>query len=311
MTNRVPATDAVIRAEGPWEHLDLAANTARFHLVTAGDGPLVILLHGFPTFWWTWRHQIPAIANAGYKVVAMDLRGYGGSDHTPHGYDPMTLAADVVGVIRSLGYSEASVVGQGWGGLVAWSVAAMYPDMITAIAPISMPHPVRLRRAILKDTMQRKALSYVYAFQIPFWPELQLTKNNAEKVEEILRSWSATDWPSSEEAAVFRAAMLAKSSAHCALEYHRWALRSIGRSDGRRFQRLMRRPISCPVLQIHGELDKSISARSAANSNDYVSGIYELEIIKGVGHFPHEEAATEISEMLVRWLNRTIKLMPN
>jgi pimeloyl-ACP methyl ester carboxylesterase len=304
--DRVPAWDSVIRAEGPWEHQDLAANTARFHLVTSGEGPLVVLLHGFPTFWWTWRNQIPAIAAAGYKVVAMDLRGYGGSDHTPHGYDPMTLAADVVGVIKGLGYQEATIVGQGWGGLLAWSAAAMYPEAVTAIAPVSMPHPIRLRRAILRDTVQRKALSYVYAFQIPLWPEYQLTKNKAKKVGELLRAWSGSEWPDEKTANVFRAAMLTKASAHCALEYHRWALRSVLRADGRRFQRLIRRPIVCPVLQFHGELDSSISVRNASNSGDHVNGTYEWQVIAGVGHFPHEEATNEFTDILVRWLKRTV-----
>jgi pimeloyl-ACP methyl ester carboxylesterase len=247
------------------------------------------------------------IAAAGYKVVAMDLRGYGGSDHTPHGYDPMTLARDVVGVIKVLGYSEASIVGQGWGGFLAWSVAAMHPEMVTAIAPISMPHPARLRRAILKDTVQRKALSYIYAFQLPWYPEYKLTKNEAAEVEVLLRKWSGSEWPDAETAKVYRAAMLGHASAHCALEYHRWALRSIPRADGRRFQRNIRKPITCPVLQIHGELDNSISPRSATRSNDYVHGTFEWELVPGVGHFPHEEAPELVSDLLVRWLNRTVQ----
>ena len=94
----------------------VAANGARFHVAVAGEGPLVLLLHGFPTFWWTWRHQLPALAAAGHRVAAMDLRGFGASDKPPRGYDPRTLAEDVSGVIRSLGDRDAVVVGQGLGG---------------------------------------------------------------------------------------------------------------------------------------------------------------------------------------------------
>lgn len=299
---RLPQTDAVIRAAGPWQHLDLAANTARFHLVTAGEGPLVILLHGFPMFWWTWRAQIEPLAAAGYRVVAMDLRGYGGSDHTPHGYDPMTLAADVNGVIKALGEQQAYIVGHGWGGLLAWAMGAMYPESVLGIVPVSVPHPARMRRAVLKDVVQRRAINYIFAFQLPFWPEWQLTRNEAAKVEEILRSWSGSEWPDAETAAVYRAAMLGQASAHCALEYHRWAFRSLPRSDGRRFSRLMRSAVHAPVLQIHGELDRSISLKSARGSEEHVWGDFEFKVISGVGHFPQEEAPAEFTSLLLNWL---------
>ena len=92
---------SVARLEGPWTHRDVAANGARFHIAEMGDGPLVLLLHGFPQFWWTWRQQLTALADAGFRAVAMDLRGVGGSDRTPRGYDPANLALDVTGVIRS------------------------------------------------------------------------------------------------------------------------------------------------------------------------------------------------------------------
>ena len=99
-----PSTDP-IEIPGPWQHRHVAANGARFHVAEAGpaDGPLVLLLHGFPEFWWAWRDQLPALAAAGYRAVAMDLRGYGGSDKTPDGYDPVTLAQDVSGVVKALG----------------------------------------------------------------------------------------------------------------------------------------------------------------------------------------------------------------
>ena len=135
----LPEPDAAIRAPGPWTHRDVAANGARFHVAEAGEGPAVLLLHGFPTFWWTWRRQLVTLAEAGYRAIAMDLRGYAGSDHPPRGYDGFTLAADVSGVIRSLGERNAVVVGQGWGAFLAWSAAGLHPEAVRGIVPLSMP----------------------------------------------------------------------------------------------------------------------------------------------------------------------------
>ena len=157
--------DAAIRVAGDWTHRDIYAHGARFHVVEQGEGPAVVLLHGFPTFWWTWRHQITALAEAGYRAIAMDLRGYGGSDHPPHGYDPFTLSADVAAVIRSLGESEAVIVGHGWGAFVAWSMAVLEPDVVTAIVPVSSPHPRRVRSASMQPWRRRMSLGYAAGFK--------------------------------------------------------------------------------------------------------------------------------------------------
>ncbi len=106
---------SAVYVDGPWTHRELTSNGARFHLAELGEGPLVLFVHGFPQFWWTWRDQLTAFAEAGYRAVAMDLRGFGGSDKTPRGYDPTTLARDVIGVIKALGEPNAAVVGHGWG----------------------------------------------------------------------------------------------------------------------------------------------------------------------------------------------------
>ena len=109
--------------DGPWTHREVSAGGTRFHVAESGSGPLVLLLHGFPEFWWSWRHQLPALAAAGFRAVAPDLRGYGASDKPPRGYDVPTLAADVAGLVRALGEREAVVVGHDWGGLLAWASA--------------------------------------------------------------------------------------------------------------------------------------------------------------------------------------------
>ena len=295
--------EAVIRAPGPWTHRDISANGARFHIVEAGSGPLVVLLHGFPMFWWTWRQQLTELANAGYRAVAMDLRGYGGSDHTPHGYDPTTLSRDVAGVIRCLGEPSATIVGHGWGGLVAWTMAVLEPEAVTAIAPVSMPHPRRLRASITRDALQRRRSLYALGFQWPFLPERSLQEDDCVRIEEILRDWSASPtWPNDEASLVYRSAFSLWPTAHCAVEYHRWAVRSLLRTDGRRYAARMETPIDVPVLQVHGVKDPSVLVSSAQGSSDWVRGPYSLVELPGVGHFPHEEDPATFNAALLSWL---------
>ena len=298
----LPEPLEVIRAEGPWSHRDVVANACRFHVVEAGGGPLVVLLHGFPTFWWTWRHQLRSLAAAGYRVVAMDLRGYGGSDHTPHGYDPLTLAADVAGVVRTLGEPSAVVVGQGWGGVVAWTAAAQHPDVVRGLVAVGMPHPVLLRNAFIGDPGQRRLGRYAIGFQRPFVPEHQLTRDDAALVETYLRRWSGSDWPDQETADVYRAAMLVPNTAHCAVEFHRWAVRSIPRRDGRRFQSAVAAPVQVPVLQIHGRLDGAVLPSSVNGSEHYAAAGYSRVDLDGVGHFPHEEDPDAFDAVLLPWI---------
>src|SRR6202451_1362390 len=116
--------DAAIYVPGPWSHRPVSANGTRFHIAENGEGPLVLLLHGFPQFWWTWRQQLETLAAAGYRAVAADLRGYGGSDKPPRGYDLVTAASDAAGVVRAVGEANAGVVGRDWRGLAARPVAA-------------------------------------------------------------------------------------------------------------------------------------------------------------------------------------------
>src|SRR6201985_3915165 len=146
------SADAVVQIGGPWAHRSVSANGTRFHIAEAGDGPLVLLLHGFPQFWWTWRSQLATLADVGYRAVAPDLRGYGGSDKPPRGYDLITAAADAAGMIRSLGEANAVVVGHDWGALVAWTLATYFPKVVRRLAVVSMPHPLQLRASVLAGT---------------------------------------------------------------------------------------------------------------------------------------------------------------
>ncbi len=227
------------RVDGPWTHRDVAANGARFHVAELGTGPVVLLLHGFPEFWWAWRHQLPDLADAGFRAVAMDLRGYGSSDKTPRGYDPMNLAADVAGVIRTLGVRSAVVVGQGWGGYVGWATTAAHADCVTALCTVAAPHPAELLRTPAR-LASRAPIGHLAAMQVPWVPERRIRRS--AYVARHLERWSsaASDFPSSDEIARYTEAFAEWPSPHCALEYHRWLVRSRLRADGRAFGRLMR-----------------------------------------------------------------------
>ena len=300
----LPDPVEVVRADGPWTHRDVTANACRFHVVEAGDGPLVLLMHGFPTFWWSWRHQLESLPAAGFRTVAVDMRGYGGSDHTPHGYDPITLAADMAGLIRALGEPDALVVGNGFSAFVAWTLAAQHTDVTRGIAAVGMAHPARMRKAFMADGEQRRLQRYAVGFQRPFVPERQLTRDDAAMVGRILRRWGGDGWPDERTSDVYRAAMLVPNTAHCSVEFHRWAIRSIPRRDGRRFVDAVAEPVGVPVLQIHGQQDGAVLPRSVDGSEEYAGAGYDRVDLPGVGHFPHEEDPGAFDSVLLPWLDK-------
>ena len=289
--------------EGPWEHRFVAANGARFHVAEQGEGPIVLLLHGFPQFWWAWRHQMAALAGAGYRACAMDLRGYGASDKPPRGYDTRTSATDVASVLRSLGASRAVVVGHGWGGWIAWSMPTLQPTVTRAIASLSMPHPLVFRKASFVNPRQLKANAYLGGLQRPFVPERQMTVHGGY-VQRLLREWASPEgiWPSPEEARIYSDAMALPFVAHSAAEYYRWVVRSQVRPDGWKFAARMRTPISLPVLQLHGEHDGAVLADTAGGSAAYVTGAFERHLVPNAGHFLPEEAPDVVNQHLLDWL---------
>ncbi|WP_255378109.1 alpha/beta fold hydrolase [Quadrisphaera sp. DSM 44207] len=289
---------------GPWRHRFVAANGNRFHVAESGpdDGsaPLVVLLHGFPQCWQAWEHQLPALAVAGYRAVAMDLRGYGASDKPPRGYDTPTLAADVAGTIRSLGASRAVVAGSGWGAWIAWSMPALEPASTAAVAALSAPHPLGLRRRGARDVVTSPAARLVASFQVPVLPERAV--RDGSLVERVLTEWGAPGWPPPEVLRRSQEAMRVPFTAHAALEYYRWAVRSVGRRDGRAFAAAVARPVPVPVLQVHGGRDGAVPAALARGSASWAGDAYRFALVPGAGHFLPEEAPEETSALLLDWL---------
>jgi pimeloyl-ACP methyl ester carboxylesterase len=281
------------------------ANGIALHVTEAGTGPLVLLLHGWPTFWWTWSRQLIDLADAGYHAVAVDLRGYGASDKPPRGYDATTMAADIAQLVTALGEQDAVLVGNDVGGMLAWTVAAQHPQVVRRIAVLGAAHPLRLRQAVLYDRWQRHASGYALTnFQVPRRGERLLTEDSSYLLQ-LFDSWSGPRWRGSPSYATatgrYAEAMRIHPVAHCSLEFFRWVVRSLPRPDGRAYARSMQRPIGKPVLQLHGELDRCVLPSTAQGSSRHVSADYEWRLLAGVGHFPQHERPEQVSDELIRW----------
>jgi len=304
---------STVRIDGPWAHRDVHANGIRLHVTECGEGPLVLLLHGFCEFWWSWRHQLAALADAGFRAVAVDLRGYGDSDKPPRGYDAWTLAGDVGGLVKALGERDAHLVGHAWGGMLAWTVAAMHPRHVRSVAAVAAAHPLALRREIRRTALRReatnqaRALGHVFRAQLPLAPERWLTRDGAATVETLLRAWSSPEWTESqgfaEVVARHQSAMLVRGAAHSALEYYRWAVRAQLRGEGRRFSEAMQRRITVPVLQVTGAADPCILPATTLASTLWATAPVHTVTVP-TGHFPHQEAPQATNRALVEFLSK-------
>jgi pimeloyl-ACP methyl ester carboxylesterase len=200
-------------------------NGVRLHWVSAGDeaGPLVVLLHGFPDFWYGWRHQLPALSAAGYRAVALDLRGYNLSERPARveEYRRDVLADDVAALVRHLGAERATIVGHDWGGVVAWHLAARRPEVVDRLAVLNAPHPARYRR-LLRHTSQWARSWYVGFFQLPHVPEWTLRAMGHAALAAIWRGGHARPGAfGPRELAAYRAAFAAPGAVEAALAYYR------------------------------------------------------------------------------------------
>ena len=171
------------------------ANGVRFHYAEAGHGPLVLLLHGFPEFWYGWRRQMPALAKAGFRVVAPDLRGYNLTER-PAGvpqYRLPLLVEDVVQLITALGETSAGLVGHDWGGMIAWYVAMHHPRLVRRLAILNAPHPAAYRRELRRFSSQAWRSAYAAFFQLPLLPERLLRARGFALLRRALRGGPARD----------------------------------------------------------------------------------------------------------------------
>ncbi|MGV9859412.1 alpha/beta fold hydrolase [Gordonia sp. NPDC003425] len=303
-----------VRLPGPWRHFDVRANGVRFHAVESSDSPahvdrpLVLLLHGFGEFWWSWRNQITDLAAAGYRAVAVDLRGYGDSDKPPRGYDGWTLAGDANGLIRALGHTDATLVGHADGGLVCWATATLHPRVVRAIAVIASPHPRALRHDVVRDRPQRDAfLGGFLRNQLPRLGERQLTRHDGAFVADYFARRAGESWQRTDDYATAvahnRSAIQIPGGAHSSLEYRRWAFRSQFRPDGYRFMELMDRPLHIPVLALRGADDAFITSDVMTSSARWAPELRYRDI-DGSAHFAHQEQPEQVTDLVAELLER-------
>jgi epoxide hydrolase 4 len=287
--------------------LTLRANGITFSAVADGpeDGPLVLLLHGFPELSRSWRHQLPALAGAGYRAVAPDLRGYGDTE-LQGPYDLGTLSADVSRLIAALGRSRAVVAGHDWGGAIAWATAVYRPEVVERLVVLNCPHPGALADEFLRNVRQLRRSSYIAFFQLPWLPERLLARDGATAIARALRGGShvRSAWPR-EELDRYRAAFARPGRLSAALGYYRAIVRHPGalRREGRA------RPIAAPTLIVWGTRDRFLAVETVAPDRlaPYLApgNAPEVVRIEEAGHFVQNEAPERVNAALLDWLART------
>jgi epoxide hydrolase 4 len=268
------------------------------HHVSAGSGPPVILLHGFPETHRSWDLQRAALVAAGHRVITPDLRGYGGSEAPRAGYDLDTLAGDVVALIDALGERRVNLVGHDWGGAIAWHLATHHAQRLERVVILDCPHPAVMARALQRNRVQRRRSWYMFFFQLPVLPELWLGKKDGYNLERMFRAGSPG------EHAVPRAlieaqkrALLAPGRLRPALAYYRTAFRR-GLPDMVRGARQPFRPIDLPVTLIWGEHDSCLGLELIDGTERFATRL-SVHRIPNAGHFVHQERPDEVNRLLI------------
>ncbi len=274
----------------------VASGDITLNVAEAGprDGPLVILLHGFPEFWFGWRHQIGALADAGYQVVAPDQRGYNLSDK-PRGienYDIDRLAADVVALAAHYTGEPFRLVGHDWGAVAAWWTTTRSPERIRKLAVLNCPHPAVWREAMDKDPVQRRASWYVRAFQIPWLPEALLRARNYRALVTALREARAPI--SDAEIARYREAWSQPGALTAMINWYR-AIRL------RRFAPIPAASIAAPVQIIWGKNDSYVLPALAEASKALCSDV-RLTYLPEATHWVAHDAPERVNAILLEFL---------
>lgn len=298
----MPVDNSCVRLEGPWTHRLLQANGAQFHLAMAGDddAPLVLLIHGFPQYWWAWRNQIEAFATAGYRVAAIDQRGIGGSDKTPNAEDGLTLTQDIISITQALGARQATLIGLGRGGALAWSALSMRPDLFDGLISVSSPHPRTLQRIGTHVTLK----TWRHALLTALRSVSKRTLRNEDSIRRMLESWSAPgNTGASSQSAIYAQAMRLPGAASVAVDQLRWNYLAQQKSSGRAYLRESAHGVYAPVLAIRGELDPLLPARAWDKDREFALGSYERVQVPGVGHFIPEESPEKFNALALRFLD--------
>ena len=322
---------------GPWSHhYATGAGGVRLHYVEQrpdgrDDAPLVVLLHGFPEFWWSWREQMSALSAAGYWVVAPDLRGYNLSDKPPtvEDYAIELLCEDVRLLIEQLGRERAAIVGHDWGGVIAWQFAMDYPAQTERVVVLNAPHPERMQDAFSgrPNLRQVRRSWYMFVFQLPWLPERWLATNEHERIGLIFRETAAhrEAFPA-DVLQRFRDAAARPGALTAAINFYRAAVRS-GAREGSSQLRAAIPPalesivsalvgpgeaptpvvyptIEAPALLIWGERDTALGRELTEGMEPLFGGPFELVYLPDCGHWVQQECPEDVNRLLLDFLER-------
>ncbi|GEM_PF-42803 len=269
------------------EHGFADSNGVKIHYVTKGEGPLLVLLHGFPDYWYTWRDQIPALSKH-FQVVAIDLRGYNYSDQ-PKGvenYAMPKLVGDVKAVIEHFGQKEAVIVGHDWGGMIAWTFAMQQPGMTQRLIILNLPHPAGLTRELARNPEQQAASEYAREFQQP---------DAASK----LTPQSLTFWVRDSKARKQYVAAFKRSSIEGMLNFYKANYPRQPYQSGGDYPK-----VKCSVLQIHGLKDTALLPSGLNDTWLQLEKDLTLVTVPEAGHFVQQDASEFVTKQMLLWLNR-------
>lgn len=284
-------THTFIETSGP----SADSPTVRLHVVQAGpvDGPLVILLHGFPEFWYGWKQQIDALAEAGFRVWVPDQRGYNISDK-PTGIDAYgldSLVADVVGLIDASGRQKAVLVGHDWGAAVAWWTAVSFPDRVERLVVLNVPHPIVMKRYAIRNLGQMLRSWYIGFFQLPWLPEVVVQLGNWAFLAQTMRRSSQRGTFTEADLQQYRAAWSQPGAAKAMINWYRASFR---KPPARRAS--IR--VTVPTLLIWGVRDQFLKREMAQLSIDLCDN-GRVEFIEDATHWVQHEEAKRVNELIL------------
>ena len=278
----------------PLEHLTFHNGAIQLHAVTAGppDGPLVVLLHGFPEFWYSWHKQIEPLAAAGFRVIVPDQRGYNLSSK-PCGianYALSHLTSDVLAIADQLNAEKFFLAGHDWGAAVAWSVALLHPQRIAKLAILNVPHPSVMRRYLNTNRRQFRRSWYMFFFQLPFLPEAAFAAFNYRLGVRSLARSSRPNTFSPEDLAQYRSAWSQPHALTSMINWYRAAFRHrIKFPDS---------TVHVPTRILWGERDAFLLSAMAHDSLRYCDSA-ELYTFANASHWLQHEEPARVSELLI------------
>jgi pimeloyl-ACP methyl ester carboxylesterase len=271
------------------QHGTADSNGVKIHYASYGktDGPLIVMVHGFPDFWYTWRDQMQVLGDAGYRCVAMDLRGYNLSDK-PKGvenYDMRLLVGDVLSVIKANGRDKAILMAHDWGGAIAWQVALNAPQVVEKLIILNLPHPRGLSRELAHNPDQQKASEYARRFQQP---------DSHSK----LTAAGLAGWVKDPEAKKLYVEAFERSSLESMMAFYQ---RNYPREPYQ--ESTDARKLTMPVLLIHGLKDTALLAPALNGTWNWVDDL-TLVTIPEAGHFVQQDATQKVSRSVKSWVER-------